>query len=113
MIDRSLRDKHRLEAMLLARRILASIESGESPVSTETIEGKPELFLDITDKELKENPFLASLDVTLKGEPWLLPEFPDSNMVRITLKISWGESAGQSITIYYFVPDEDKFDIDE
>ena len=112
VISRSINDRSRVQAMLVARRILAGIETGDTEVKDETVI-KPvvEYLGNLARPEDLDS--LKGMNLELKTEPWTIPQFEDLKIKKITLTISWGTVFDQNLAIYFFVPEDEDDDVGE
>jgi len=110
-IARTVRDKDAQQAMLLARRIMASIEAMPQGKNLDTFEDKPALAAlqqfgipDPPDEASKQalSPFKISLgmgDLTLP-----LPNVEEEPLTKINLQISWGAQPDEMFSVTYLIP---------
>ena len=106
IIQRTIRDTKKQRAMLLAREVLATIESDPTPPVPQSTDGSVADVLDAIqttpDPSRRENPedreFIAKLDVTLVGIPNVAPDA----MRKVVLTISWGPTDQDQFTTVYF-----------
>lgn len=98
--------------MLVARRILAGIETGDTEIKDETVI-KPvvEYLGNLARPEDLDS--LKGMNLELKTEPWTIPQFEDLKIKKITLTISWGTAFDQNLAIYFFVPEDEDDDVGE
>ena len=96
------RDSERQEAISVAKQILAAIElyperlkSGSQPAN-ELLN-----FLSPNSPAAKESVLFSDLEVEMIS----LPDFPDKDLERISLTISWGSSELDKVNFIYVRPD--------
>lgn len=109
VVQRSINDSNELQAMLIARRILASIESGETPATVQDRTARASTFLH-SDDEQHDDKIDESLEVQLKIEEWTIEAFPQALVNRVLVRVFWGEDPSQSLSIYYFIPANETFE---
>jgi len=110
ILQRSISDRNEIEAMLVARRILAAIESNEEPVPPQELAGSAAEVLRnfVTGSEEEEySAAFQSLQAELKVEDW---EFGESvtSLRRVKLRLSWSENPADSFNVFYFIPNEEE-----
>ena len=110
-IARTVRDKDAQQAMLLARRIMASIEAIPPGVNLDPFEDKPALSAlqqfgipDPADEASKQalSPFKVSMgigDLTLP-----LPNVEEQPLTKINLQIYWGSQPDEMFSVTYMIP---------
>lgn len=102
------RDRFTQRAMLLARQILAPIETSKEPIDIQDVEGTAAELLDRfqpgapISEEMLKIPFQARLKV----EFWGIPNVNEEAMKRLTLTLAWSESPLDRFEIVYFMPNE-------
>ncbi len=115
-LNNAWRDRNRLQATLMCRRILASIESEDVSVEIQDTEKSLlEIYRDFAAEDqmdrddqllqLAEN-FRGRLTVSYQGIPNVDPQA----LKRISLVAAWGESELDRVEIVYFVPGENTED---
>ena len=111
--QRAVRDKNSQSAMLLARRILAAIETNKDAPNTGVQEDQANKILVSLMPGLDENS--PELDDTkifnarLTTEDWPIGEDRNS-VVRISLVLSWSDSPADSLYVTFFKPKEEEED---
>lgn len=106
-VSRAINDQSSMQAMLLARRILTSIETGQTRPETQDNYSSATEFLVAEDISPEEEEMLSKFMVNLKIEQWEIPGYEDIKVKRIFLKVDWGEQPEQTLSIYFFVPDNE------
>jgi len=105
--QRAVRDKNSQSAMLLARRILAAIETSKDIPNTGVQEDPANRLLATLMPGIEENsPELEDgkiFNARMTTEDWPVGEDKDS-LVRISLVLSWSDSPGDSFYVTYFMP---------
>ncbi len=115
ILNQSISDRNRVEAMLIARRVLAAIESSTEPIENQTLNGTATEIMakfvevDSEDQDLKGR--ADNLSGTLVVEDWAVNENPTA-LKRITLSLAWSGNAIDVVTVYYFIPN-DQEDLDK
>ncbi|MBN8550947.1 MAG: hypothetical protein J0M12_16660 [Deltaproteobacteria bacterium] len=106
----SAHSKFTQRAMLIAREILAPIETSRDPIEIQDIEGTPE---EILEKVLAARLPAVQNDskntmyrVRLQVEYWGIPNLNEQAMKRITLTVRWSASQEDTFQIIYFMPNE-------
>jgi prepilin-type N-terminal cleavage/methylation domain-containing protein len=110
-INRTVRDRNAQQAMLAARRIMASIETAGSRLELGDQENRPVVEVlqalgapQVSDDKEKEQ--LDSLSVTLRIQEWNLPfeNVQNPSMKKVDLVLAWGDGVGESLRIDYLYP---------
>ena len=109
-VQRTIRDQHRQQAMLMARQILAAIESAEDPPQVGRNSGTAREMLDLmlNDHNIQgqrngpADDFMCEVAV----DNWQVPGLEGNVMRRLTVTISWSDSPNDSLNIYYFFAPE-------
>jgi len=110
-INRTVRDRNAQQAMLAARRIMASIETAGSRLEisdqdnrsvSEVLEA---LGVPPTTEE-GEKGKLSALSATLRIQEWNLPfeNIQNPAMKKVDLAVSWGDGVGEALRIDYLYP---------
>lgn len=110
-IARTFRDKNAQQGMLLARRIMASVEaSADNPQAlvnfdNENAIGALQKFGIPEPTEAAEKKVLAPFTVTMLVEefPLPIPNMDPEPMNKITLRVSWGTDIDQNFIIAYLM----------
>ena len=110
-IARTFRDKNAQQGMLLARRIMASVEaSADNPAALVNFENESALgalqkFGIPEPTEASEKKVLTPFAVTMLVEdfPLPIPNMEEDPMKKITLRVSWGSDVDQNIIIAYLM----------
>lgn len=112
-IARAVRDRDKLQAMLLARQVLAAIESAKEPVQNQERVSSAEAMLEELLPEGRKvaayyDNSLRRFQLRLKVGNWELPipNFPPQQVKRLDLTVAWSNSPLDSLTITYFIPEE-------
>jgi prepilin-type N-terminal cleavage/methylation domain-containing protein len=111
-VRRTLRDTNAQAAMLVARRIMASIEilkDSEFTISTQSESPVRDLLQQLNITGMGERAESAAIDkmtasVVVDELELVLPLDRQEQMKRITLKLTWGPGADESIQIVYQRP---------
>ena len=108
VLQRSIADNKRLQALTIARMIMSQIETSREEIEIENRSGSVQDFIsdaqDLGIQPEKYAEFSVKLDVTLAG----IPEKPDA-LKKIDLKIFWNEVDNYSLV--YFIPnDQNEFE---
>ena len=107
LIDQTLRDRYQQDAMLLARRILAAVETGEidPQVVEETVNAEELLsdFLELDDNRDNQPTNLKEYEVFLSIAPVGLPEI-DEAMKQIVLRVYHRSIQRHVLEVTYFIP---------
>ncbi len=104
----TIRSRHKAQAIFSARQILAHYETLDTPPDAKFIEGTlsdvlQDVAKDTTGLEPAEAAkFLASVRVS----DWPLLLLPPDALRRVTVTISWGQSASDSLIVDYFIPSQ-------
>lgn len=113
-VSKGLRDRNQLQAMLLAKNILAAIEIKPEVDETNTTETVARLLedfnavpsLDDTEKE-SYNGMYAKLVIEEWQNPDILTDKVNENVLkRVYLKIFWGDFPEDQMEIVYFIPNK-------
>lgn len=106
----SAHSKFTQRAMLIARDILAPIETSKEPIDIQDLEGTPREVLEkVLPARINDNnkdTQDAMFRVRLKVEYWGIPKVNEEAMRRITLTVRWSTAALDSFEIVYFMPNE-------
>jgi prepilin-type N-terminal cleavage/methylation domain-containing protein len=109
-IGRTIRDRNAQQGMLLARRIMASVESIADPNNIQNFENESGVGalqkLGIPDPtEDAEKRALEPFQVTLLNEdfPLPLPNIDPSGLKKITLRVSWGAAIDETFFINFLM----------
>ena len=110
-IARTLRDRDAQQGMLLARRIMASIEAAsDNPMELPTFEnesgiGALQKFGIPEPTEENDKRALSPFQVTLVGEELQLPlpNIDQDPLRKLTLRVSWGQAIDQTFMITYLM----------
>ncbi len=110
-IDRTLRDRNAQQAMLVTRRVMASIEAAGSRLDIADQEDQPVIevlrALGVPDPEEKgADPALANFRVSLRVADWDLPfeNIQNPAMRKVSLRVAWGAGQGESFKLDYLFP---------
>lgn len=96
------RDSERQEAISVAKQILAAIELYPERLKSGSQPAKELLdFLSPNSPAAKESDLFSDLEVEMIS----LPDFPDKDLERISLTISWGSSELDKVNFIYVRPD--------
>ncbi|MDZ4787270.1 MAG: prepilin-type N-terminal cleavage/methylation domain-containing protein [bacterium] len=107
-VSRSIDDRLRLQAMLIARRVLTGLETGDvEPKDQETSQPALE-YLSTEDIRPEDEEMYKKFTVNLNIGPWEIPGYDDLKVKRIFVKIAWGDKPEQSVPVFYFVPDNEE-----
>ena len=110
-IARTVRDKNAQQGMLLARRIMASVESlSDSPADIPTFEnesgaGALQKFGIPEPTEESEKRALAPFQVTLVGEDFQLPlpNVDQDPLKKLSLRVTWGPAIDETFMITFLM----------
>ncbi len=111
-IARTFRDKNAQQGMLLARRIMASVEaSGDNPQAVANFDNENAIsalqkFGIPEPTEAAEKKALAPFAVSMLVEefPLPIPNMEPEPMNKVTLRISWGTDIDQNFIVTYLMP---------
>ena len=96
------RDSERQEAISVAKQILAAIELYPERLKPGSQPAKDFLnFLSPNSPAAKESELFSDLEVEMIS----LPDFPDKDLERVSLTISWGSSELDKVNFIYVRPD--------
>lgn len=111
IVRRAVTDKEEQVALLAARRILAAIETSGDPVPVGETSGTA---LEVLQSAIgsqniasDEDDTLKNLEATLAVSYRGIPTLNDQAMKQIDLKISWSKGGGDSVSISYFIPNDE------
>jgi hypothetical protein len=109
-IARTIRDKNAQQGMLLARRIMASIEAQGAQDLVGNFDGEPALSAlqkwGIPEPtEESEKKALAPFSVSMAAEDFVipLPNIDQDPMKKLTLRVMWGREIDESFVISYLM----------
>ncbi len=110
IIERTVRDNNQKQAVMIARQILAAIESEEASSNPVPLQETTAPVQDILDSilgapfeiptTLRLEPFQASLMVAYAG----IPGVADEALKRIDLTVFWGDSINEQLHVVLFIP---------
>jgi prepilin-type N-terminal cleavage/methylation domain-containing protein len=111
-VRRTIRDANAQAAMLVARRIMASIEllkDSEFMLSTQSAGPVRDLLQQLNISGIGERPESSAIDqmtssVTVDELELLLPQEKQEKMKRIVVRLAWGPGADESMQIVYQRP---------
>lgn len=108
VLARTGEDQQRLTAMLLARQILAVVESSEEPLENETMEGSIATVLDKLgapdpddEQRLRK---MSAYQAHLRIQDLPIPNIEGAIMKHLVLSISWGARPDDVFKVDYFFP---------
>jgi hypothetical protein len=103
--------------MLMARDILAWIESSTEPVEARETTGTVQEVLDAIGSNLPkdedDNIRNAQFKAFLKVEPWAVEGVKEDALMRVYLRIYWSDAPTDSFDAVYFVPNQKPEDDEE
>lgn len=103
-------DKYTQQAMLIARQIMAPIETSKDPIDIQDNEGSVASILEKVLPNLGSSgnalPQSQDFRARLKVEYWGIPKVDEQATKRITLTISWSPSTDDQFQLIYFMPNE-------
>lgn len=107
---RTLRDSDAQQAMLLARRIMSSIETIGDETTLQPFDNEPALNAlnrwNIPEpSDEKEKSILAPFFVSLLVEDWVLPlpNIDPDPVKKITLRVTWGQGVDETFLVTYLL----------
>ena len=107
LIDQSLRDRYQQDAMLLARRVLAAIETGElePQVVEERLSAVDMLgeFLELGENGQSEPESLGDFEIFLSIQPFGLPQMEDA-MKQIVVRVYHRSMEQEILEVVYYIP---------
>ncbi len=106
-VSRAINDQNRLNAMLLARRVLTGLETGLTAPEVQDISVPALEYLPKDNIQPEEENTLKNFIINLKIEQWEIRGYDDIKVKRIFLNIEWGDDTEQTLAVYYFVPDNE------
>lgn len=106
VVSRAINDQSRAQAMLVARRILAGIETGEieTPEGESSKSAREQLGALVRPED---STLLDDITINMLSEPWEVPNFEKFKIRKITLNLVWGPSQEQQTGLYYFIPEDE------
>lgn len=107
-VERTIRDRNKQKAMLLARNILALIEIRQEPMEIGEINGTvkdvlAKLEIDVPEGQDKE-PDFSSYQAEVKVDNWEIPGLEENPLRRVFVRVFWGPDPRDSLEVVYFVP---------
>lgn len=112
-VERTLRDRNKQQAMLMARSILALVETTTEPLDVMKENGTVrEVLAKLqessgvgfeTDDEALDR-FQAELEVDF----WSIPNLDDDALKRVLVRVFWSDDPRDELEVIYFVPGEDQ-----
>lgn len=110
-INRTVRDRNAQQAMLAARRIMASIEAAGPALDLPDQEGVPvsEILSSLSVPESAnedEKTAVSTFQASLRIQDWDIPfeNVQNPAMRKVVLVITWGDGPGNSFRIDYLLP---------
>jgi len=114
VVNQTIRDRTEEKAMLLARRILASLESSNVPIAIGTnLEDGYQVLEDLevvggrNDMTKDEMESLKSFQVERTVSYWGIPNIDEHAMRQIVLRIRWSDAPEDLFEAVYYVPNDD------
>ena len=110
-VQRTLHDQSVQQAMLVARRILATVESADPSIEIQSLAGVSATQAlqtlnapQATDP--REQRALDRIQVTMEVQQWQLPipKIEENPLRRLELKLSWGDQPDENFVVTYFIP---------
>ena len=109
-VQRTMRDRNKQQAMLMARQILAAVESSREPPEIGSTSGSAREVLEkaLGDRDSKtiEESSADSYSAELAVEKWQIPTVEADVIRRLRLTLSWSENPLDSLSVYYFFAPE-------
>ena len=109
-VQKTLRDRDQMHAMLLARQILAAIESSSEPLEATEQEGTPQdimqLFAEAPDTDTDEDEIDQRYQARVSIDYWPIPGLAEDAVLRVLLTVYWGELPNEFLEVVYFIPSE-------
>lgn len=116
-VQRSLRARDQTHAMLIARTLLAAIETTEKEIVPIQLEGKPnELLNEFLQAELlddEEQEVDERFDATLNVDYWNVDGLEPESLLRVVLTIYWGDLTSEKLEVSYFLPADTEKEFEE
>lgn len=110
-MQRAYLDERRQEAMLLARQVLAALEARSEPLQPTESRGPVREIISeasgVAGDLLESDPDPGNrYEAVLRVENLGIPDVDDEAMRRVQVTVSWGESALENVTVFYFIPND-------
>lgn len=110
VVQQTVRDRQRQEALLVGRRILAALEVSEEPPvpGTQTMRAGELLKSLLNVEEDKRRDPSLDMPVTMKVDFWKLPGVENPEAVKkVVLTIEFGPSELDTLDVVYFMPEQE------
>ena len=108
IIQRTVRDQDKLQAMLIARRIMAGIETTALPVDNQDQEEPVSDLIDYIEEGQEQSQLsrenLQRFYARLTVNDWGLPRVEEQVLQRVELTVSWSDLPEDSVHLVYFIP---------
>lgn len=108
-VQREVSDRNRQSAMLIARRILAAIETQSAPLEVQDFTTSArDLFEGLVasspPEDRQELDLMQEFEAAIKVEEWGIPGVEEQPLHRVTLNVYRVGSPRDGVNIIYFVP---------
>lgn len=107
LLGLSVSDRQRQGAMLLARRILSSIEISEEQAAGEKSGDGAQMlseYIDTKDMDRTDLEQLRNYSVYVVSTPVGIPALAEDALYRISVTVAWGDSPSDRMEVLYFIP---------
>ncbi len=105
-VQRTIRDQHKQQAMLMARQILAAVESAREPPDVGSSSGTAREIFEKTlqgrEPDRRQDSPADLYQADLVVEKWQLPGIDADIIRRLRLTLSWSDNPLDSLAVYYF-----------
>ena len=112
-VERTVRDRNRQQAQLIARQILTAIETDREGIEEGEAEGTIEEVLKefpaFKSLDLRETDALNRFQARVSVKYWEIPQLEKiapKSIKRIEVNIYWGRSDYDTFSVVYFIPEE-------
>ncbi len=112
--DQAIRTRNKQQAMLMARKIMSSVELQGSLIKPMKLSADANqvlerfLMADPSEKKKKSEKTVAGLPLNadIAIEFWNMEGLPEKSVLKIALVVSWSPNPADSVEVLYFVPAE-------
>lgn len=102
-------DHNSQRAMLIARRIMAPLETTRRQLENKSYSGIfPEVLKEVAPYDTDYiDPRDEQLEVDLQISDWGIPDLNPQAMKQVSMTIRWGSSKDEELGLFYFIPAEE------
>jgi type II secretory pathway pseudopilin PulG len=109
-IQRGIHDKYSQIGILIARRLMASLETNEQDLQPFEQSGRVVELLSTFKMTMPDDKdeiaVMDQLQATVRIEPWGIPSVDPDAMRKITIIVSWSSDPYDAVRLMYFAPNK-------